>query len=148
MTQGDLDRVLVIAASLSTAPQWGRSAYESAILREGGIWRTALVAEHSSEVIGFAIARVIAPVAELETIVIAGKVQGLGFGSSLLRAMLVELKLAGVNEVELEVRSSNLWALKFYERAGFGEVGRRRGYYREPDEDAVLLRLGIRDSHE
>jgi ribosomal-protein-alanine N-acetyltransferase len=57
--------------------------------------------------------------------------------------MLEELKLAGVSEVELEVRVSNGWALRVYGGAGFVEVGRRRGYYADPLEDAVLMRREI-----
>ncbi len=93
--------------------------------------------------IGFAIARVVAPVAEIETIAIAGKAQGYGFGSSLLLAMLEELRLAGAEEVELEVRASNEGRYGCMSERDFCEVGRRRGYYREPVEDAVLLRLEL-----
>jgi ribosomal-protein-alanine N-acetyltransferase len=143
MMEGDLDRVMEIAASLATAPQWARSAYKDAIASGDGPRRTALVAEHSADVIGFVVARVVGPLAEIETIAIAGNAQGYGFGSSLLLALLEELKLAGAEEVELEVRASNGAALRMYERAGFREVGRRREYYRGPVEDAVLLRLEL-----
>ncbi len=148
MAEGDLDRVMEIAASLGTAPDWARTAYEAAIAGGDGPKRIALAAELSGEAIGFAVARVIAPLAEIETIAVAGKAQGRGYGSALLWAMLEELKAADAGEVELEVRSANAGALRLYQRAGFREVGRRRGYYREPDEDAVLLRLEFRASHE
>jgi ribosomal-protein-alanine N-acetyltransferase len=140
MALGDLDRVVAIASSLQTAPHWGRSAYEDAIASGNEPRRIALVAERSGEVIGFAVVRVVPPSAEIETIAMEGRVQGFGFGSSLLLAMLEELKLAGVSEVELEVRVSNERALRVYGRAGFVEVGRRRGYYADPVEDAVLMR--------
>jgi [ribosomal protein S18]-alanine N-acetyltransferase len=142
MVEGDLDRVMAIAASLATAPQWNRSAYEAAIASGDGPRRIALVAERSGEVIGFVVARVVGPVADIETIAIVAKEQGFGFGSSLMLAVLGELRLDGVEDAELEVRASNGAALGMYERAGFREVGRRRGYYREPIEDAVLLRMG------
>jgi len=48
-----------------------------------------------------------------------------------------------VSEVALEVRYSNERAFSFYQRVGFRGVGRRPGYYREPVEDAVLLRLDL-----
>jgi ribosomal-protein-alanine N-acetyltransferase len=141
MVESDIDDVMEIAASLPTAPQWSRAAYEVAVSAEEGAKRIALAAEHCQELIGFAIARVFASMAEIETIAIDKQAQGLGFGSSLLLAILGELRLAGVREVELEVRPSNEGALWIYRRAGFGEVGVRPGYYRNPDEDAVLLRL-------
>ena len=143
MVEGDLDRVLGIAASLVTAPQWSRSAYETAIGSGDGPRRITLVAERSGEVIGFVVARVAALVAEIETIAVDGNEQGVGFGSSLLLATFDELRLAGATEVELEVRASNQSALRFYQGAGFGEVGRRRGYYRAPVEEAILLRLEL-----
>jgi ribosomal-protein-alanine N-acetyltransferase len=147
MVESDLDGVMAIASSLATAPQWARSAYDAAIACGDGPRRIALVVERTgeraAEVIGFVVARLVAPVAEIETIAIDQKAQGYGFGSSLLLAALEELRLAGAEDVELEVRPSNDHALWFYQHAGFGEVGRRRGYYRNPDEDAVLLRLGL-----
>lgn len=143
MVESDLDRVMEVAASLATAPQWARGAYELAIASGDGPQRIALVGEHSGEVTGFVVARAVGPVAEIETIGIDPKAQGYGFGSSLLLAVLEELRLIGVSEVELEVRSSNERALRVYVRAGFLEVGRRRGYYGEPVEDAVLLRIEL-----
>jgi [ribosomal protein S18]-alanine N-acetyltransferase len=145
MAESDLDRVMEIAAALATAPQWAGSAYEAAISTgdgtgEEGLRRIALVAEHSGEVIGFAIARVVASLAEIETIGIRKNAQGFGFGSDLMRAVFEELKLVEVNEVELEVRASNGQALWFYGQLDFVEVGRRREYYRDPVEDAVLMR--------
>jgi [ribosomal protein S18]-alanine N-acetyltransferase len=143
MIESDVDRVMAIASSLPTAPQWGSSAYEAAISTGDGLKRIALVAEYSQELIGFAIARILGPLAEIETIGIDKSAQGFGFGSSLLLAVLDELRLAGVDEVELEVRPSNERAWRLYERIGFREVGRRREYYREPVEDAILLRFGL-----
>ena len=43
----------------------------------------------------------------------------------------------------LEARASNLAALELYRQLGFAEAGRRRGYYREPAEDAVLMHLKL-----
>jgi ribosomal-protein-alanine N-acetyltransferase len=143
MAEGDLDRVAAIAALLPTAPQWDRTVYAAAIAPERAPLRVALVAEADGEIVGFAIASVVAPESELEIIVMDGPAQGYGFGSSLMHAMIARLRLAGVDEVALEVRALNEAALAFYRRAGVEEVGRRRGYYREPVEDAVLLRLGL-----
>jgi ribosomal-protein-alanine N-acetyltransferase len=46
-----------------------------------------------------------------------------------------------MSAIELEVRAGNLAALTLYRRFGFVEVGRRKGYYRDPAEDAVLMDL-------
>ena len=142
----DIDPVMAIARSLPTAPHWGRSAYEDALREGAAVRRIALAAEHTGETIGFVVARILDPVAEIESIGIAEKAQGYGFGSLLLRAMMEELRNAGIKEIELEVRASNEGAIRLYQRAGFSEIGRRREYYQGPVEDALLLRLGLHDA--
>lgn len=143
MGVADLDAVIAIAASLPTAPQWPRSAYQEAVVPTLPVPRLSLTAVRDEAVLGFAIARITGPVAELETIVIAASAQGYGFGSSLLYAVREELRLLGVAELELEVRPSNTLARQFYLGQGFVEAGRRRNYYRNPIEDALLLRLAL-----
>jgi ribosomal-protein-alanine N-acetyltransferase len=54
-----------------------------------------------------------------------------------------ELSAAGVSEVILEVRASNAAAVGFYRALGFAENGRRARYYADPEEDALLMRLGL-----
>jgi ribosomal-protein-alanine N-acetyltransferase len=138
MKPGDLDQVMEIAAGLATAPHWARSVYEEAI-GDGGR-RFAMVAENGSRILGFVVVAVVAPEAELESIVVAAEVQLLGAGARLLTEATAKLRMLGVDALDLEVRESNGSAIAFYLRAGFSEVGRRRGYYRDPEEDALLLR--------
>ena len=61
----------------------------------------------------------------------------------LFAALTEELTSAAVTEVLLEVRASNAQALEFYRALGFQETGRRRQYYADPVEDAVLLGLKL-----
>jgi [ribosomal protein S18]-alanine N-acetyltransferase len=143
MTASDLDAVLAIAASLKQAPQWAREAYEAALDGETGPLRVALVSEIDERVTGFAVASVVAPEAELETIAVAGAWQRRGVAKALWAALAEELKLAGARVTLLEVRTSNGKALGLYGRLGFAETGRRKGYYADPKEDAVLMRLEL-----
>ncbi len=62
-----------------------------------------------------------------------------GVGSSLLGELLVRAKSMGLAFVTLEVRENNLPALGLYGALGFVPVGRRRGYYEAPKEDAILM---------
>ena len=150
MAERDIDRMIAIASALPTAPQWPRADYEAAVAAGDRVRRIALVGEHVSDLIGFVIASVLAPQAEIESIAVEAKAQGFGFGSSLLLAVLQELKLVGVDEVDLEMRASSSHGMAglMYDRAGFREVGRRRAYYHNPSEDAVLLRLRLIESPE
>jgi ribosomal-protein-alanine N-acetyltransferase len=66
-----------------------------------------------------------------------------GVGQALCRAVLDWCRAEGATEVELEVRAGSLGARRVYERLGFVEVGLRRGYYENPVEDALLMRVEL-----
>jgi ribosomal-protein-alanine N-acetyltransferase len=142
MLAGDIDQVMAIASGLATAPQWNRSIYERAALAENPL-RVALVAELSGTLVGFAVAMVIAPEAELESIGVSADAQRTGVGRALLAELALQLRRIGVSALDLEVRESNRAAMELYVKAGFREAGRRTRYYRDPDEDALLLRLEL-----
>jgi ribosomal-protein-alanine N-acetyltransferase len=145
MREADLDQVLEIAASLKDAPHWPRAAYVYALGRDSTPERIALVArEHgTSAVMGFAVAALIPPEAEVETIAVSAAEQRRGIGKIILSAMEKELKAAGAHEVLLEVRASNERAREFYRSQGWSETGRRPRYYADPEEDAVLMSLKL-----
>jgi ribosomal-protein-alanine acetyltransferase len=62
-------------------------------------------------------------------------------GSRLLIALITEAIARGCELVSLEVRTSNLIAQSMYEKFGFSEVGRRKGYYIETNEDAIVMEI-------
>ncbi len=143
MVAGDLARVIEIAASLPDAPHWSQAAYVDALNPDSTPSRFALVATEvgSDLVLGFAVARLVPPQAELETIAVAAKRQRQGLASRLFSALAGDLRAADVRELLLEVRASNQPALTFYQSVGFRETGRRPRYYADPIEDAVLMRV-------
>ncbi len=102
-----------------------------------------MVADVDDEVAGFAITRLVRgsgePDAELESIVVAPEWRGRGLGMRLLSEAASRAKECGASRLDLEVRASNQAAIRLYQRAGFLETGSRRGYYRDPEEDAVLM---------
>jgi ribosomal-protein-alanine N-acetyltransferase len=143
MTEADLDRVMEIAASLQEAPHWPRAAYRAALEAEGEPRRIALVAVEtvSGVVAGFAVVRVTAPEAELETIAVGEDFQRRGVARRLFSALADDLRQMSIKEILLEVRASNSRAQTLYRSLGFVETGRRPCYYTDPVEDAVLLSL-------
>lgn len=68
-----------------------------------------------------------------------------GIGENLLREMIRVGRLKGMEQVWLEVRPSNLVARRLYEKLGFTAVGRRPLYYRDTDEDAIVMSLNLLD---
>jgi ribosomal-protein-alanine N-acetyltransferase len=145
MTASDLDRVLAIAENLPQAPHWPRPAYLNAINPESTPRRIALVAADlvPGSVLGFAVASLLPPQAELETIAVAPENQRQRLGQYLFQALAAELQAAAVSELLLEVRASNQPALAFYQSLGFAKIGVRPGYYADPKEDAVLMSLPL-----
>jgi ribosomal-protein-alanine acetyltransferase len=144
MSAADVERVLKIAESLPQAPQWPASAYVAAMDAEHQPRRFALVAELASEeVVGFVVASLVFPEAELETIAVAIEGQRRGVGSLLLLALTQALTAERVSLLALEVRESNVAAIAFYRVHGFEQAGQRPRYYADPEEDAVLLALKL-----
>ena len=145
MTHDDILSVVGIEQSVHGAPHWPRSHYEEALLVGSPRPRIALVACASgNEPAGFAIANLVAPDAELETIAVAEESQRRGIGRRLLRRLVAELREQGIAVLHLEVRASNLQAIRFYESENFKQIGARRLYYTDPEEDAVLMALELR----
>ena len=94
----------------------------------------------AASLVGYVVALVVAPDAEIADLAVAPEARRRGVGRALLARALDALADLGVRAVHLEVRESNRAARTLYESAGFRAVGRRRGYYRQPVEDALLLR--------
>jgi ribosomal-protein-alanine N-acetyltransferase len=151
MKAEDVDRVLAIAAGLKDAPQWSRAVYEGIVDpvdgAAGSLPRFALVACNSESglVAGFAVASLVPPEGELETVGVASEFQRQGIGRRLVNEIGKNLRLRGVTKVLLEVRDSNLAARGLYRSLGFIEMNRRASYYIDPIEDAVLMRLDVED---
>ena len=93
--------------------------------------------------VGFALISVVAGEAELYTIGILPKYQGLGFGHQLLHSTLARAVELGAEACFLEVRVSNEVALHLYDRFGFTITGTRKNYYQgshgNPPEDAYTM---------
>ena len=145
MTLADVARVIDMALSLKDAPHWPESAYQAALDPAATPRRVALVAcgRQSEDLAGFAVASILPPQAELETIAVLISRRRRGVGRRLFDALNRELLAGGAHEIVLEVRGSNHAALGFYRSLGFVKTGLRRGYYADPADDAVLMRLRV-----
>jgi ribosomal-protein-alanine N-acetyltransferase len=102
-----------------------------------------LIAEEQGAVVGYVIARYVQDEAEILNLGVDPARRRHGIGRALVHAMLARLAELRVRHVFLEVRESNAVARRLYAGLGFGEVGRRREYYRLPKEDAMILRATL-----
>jgi [ribosomal protein S18]-alanine N-acetyltransferase len=144
MIATDMDAVLSLEQQTPEAPHWKREDYEDCLSPEAAsLQRAAFVAESQNGVLGFSVAKLIAGVAELETVVVALSVRQQGIGEALLQAAVSWAQEQGATRFELEVRSSNHRAIRLYERSGMRREGLRPGYYQSPVEDALLMGMTL-----
>jgi len=137
-TAADVAAMMALERHAVTAAHWGESDYRRLFPPAGD--RLALVLEEE-EVEGFIVARGVGAEWEIENIAVAGPARRRGLGAHLLVELLDQARAAGARNIFLEVRESNRAARALYEKWAFVESGRRKCYYHQPDEDAVLYRF-------
>ncbi len=146
----DVAQVIALERAAPEAPHWSEAEYD-AILGSGGedrsVRRCLLVAEADGLLVGFAVGRMViggaAGISDLESVVVDVRSRRKGAGRALCQAVIGWSRGWGAAEVQLEVRAGSVGAIGLYTGLGFEAVGRRAGYYRDPAEDAVLMRLEI-----
>lgn len=118
-----------------------RENWSARLLRESFLcsWNIMLGAEEEGRLIGYGAASVIAGEGEIQRLAVLPEFRGKGRGRKLLDELVNHAKEQGAKVLALEVRESNLPARKLYISAGFLEEARRKDYYRNPKEDAVIM---------
>lgn len=129
----DVPALVAIEQQASAAPRWTPEQYSNLVT--GGI---ILVAEDAGLLCGFICAKAISGEWEIENLVVAAEFQRRGIADQLMRALIQQAQNGLASALLLEVRESNLPARTLYEKHKFREVGRRRMYYRDSPEDAIL----------
>jgi [ribosomal protein S18]-alanine N-acetyltransferase len=132
----DIPEVVSITEESSEAASWSRESYEKLCRSEGFL---GFVSETAGNVSGFVVGRQMADEGEILNVAVRRKNRRKGEGQALLSAVLEQLQTRGVRRVYLEVRESYETGIAFYQAQGFAKTGRRQGYYREPEEAAVLM---------
>ena len=147
MAADDLPQVLKIEVENFAIP-WSEQSFREMLASSQAVF---LVAEAASEgsspeamhCLGYAGAVFAGEQADVTNIAVRGENKQQGIGVILLQTLLEELQTREVREVFLEVRESNTPARALYQKAGFAPVGRRKQYYTDPDEDAILMKKAV-----
>jgi ribosomal-protein-alanine N-acetyltransferase len=150
---GDLPAVVALERAIAVAPYWPEAVYAAIVttqtlaVQAGATRRCLLVAEGEGGLAGFAVGKVAGVEAEglgeIESVVVDAQARRAGVGGALCKAVVEWSRGHGAAAVELEVRAASAGAISLYSGMGFLAVGRRRGYYESPKDDAVLMRLGL-----
>lgn len=97
--------------------------------------------EDAGDIRGYMICWIIEKTMEIHNIAVKREHKRQGTGSQLMEFMLAKAAADNVDEVFLEVRKSNLEAVRFYEKYKFRQIGCRKNYFSEPQEDALVYAL-------
>ena len=100
----------------------------------------------TNEIRGYIIFWIIEEILELHDMAVIEKHKKKGIGSFMMNFMLETARARKVEELFLEVRKSNLEAIKFYEKFNFKQIGVRKDYYKNPKEDALVYSLTMPDN--
>ena len=136
----DIPAMMLLEQHAATAAHWSAEQYQTACSSKAPS-RAVLITEDETGVQGFIIGRALDEEWEIENLAIAGPARRKGLGTRLLGEFLDWARSRGALSVFLEVRESNLAARRLYEKLGFLEGSRRKRYYCEPDEDAIVFQL-------
>lgn len=142
-TPEDIPSIVALDHQTLGIAHWSERVY-GAIFESTSPLRMAWVALEPGQaegLRGFLVAGVSAGHCQLENLAVAGGWRGRGIGSALVKRFLAEARALDLESITLEVRQSNQVARALYEKYGFAMSGRRRSYYRDPEEDAILYAL-------
>jgi ribosomal-protein-alanine N-acetyltransferase len=140
MVEIDLPEIAAIEQASYAFP-WSENIFRDC-LRVG---YTCRALDLAGQVIGYGVMSLGAGEAHILNVCVRNEYRSLGFGRRLLEHLLERAGASGVAEAFLEVRPSNLAAIRLYQHLGFEQIGIRRGYYQAPDgrEDAIVLKREI-----
>jgi ribosomal-protein-alanine N-acetyltransferase len=144
MAAEDLRAVMTIERESYTMP-WTEATFHGLLRRRDA---DCIVAVEGGRPVGYAVSWSVLDQCELGNVAVARAWRGKGIGRTLVEATLRLARGRCVREVFLEVRPSNPVAHNLYATLGFEVVGRRRAYYQNPIEDALVMRLELDYSRE
>jgi len=142
MQQADLPDVVALEESVYPHP-WSTANFIDSLNSSYEAW---VLRDPQGDLLGYFLLMAIVDEAHLLNVAVSAEKQGQGLGRFLLNQAVACARGLGMESVLLEVRPSNTRALEIYERYGFKQIGRRKGYYpaaNQQREDAIVMRFSL-----
>ena len=136
MTAAEVPLVAGLEAVCFNDP-WSERSVASELDNQLSLW---LVAMEGERLAGYVGSQTVMGETDMMNIAVDPEFRRRGFAGQLVDALVAELKTRQSHCLTLEVRASNEPARALYEKLGFQQVGLRKNYYRNPKEDALILR--------
>lgn len=115
---------------------WSERSIASELENPLSLW---LVAMEEDRLLGYVGSQTVLDETDMMNVAVDPAARRQGVARALIQALTAQLKQRGSRKLSLEVRASNLGAIRLYESLGFVRLGCRPGYYRNPREDAWIL---------
>jgi ribosomal-protein-alanine N-acetyltransferase len=142
MRESDIEDVLAVEVRVYPYP-WSRANFLDSLASGYQAW---VLRDQAMRLLGYFLIMQVVDEAHLLNVAVAEEWQGQGLGRFLLNQSVACARGLGMESMLLEVRPSNARALGIYERYGFEQIGRRKGYYPAADqqrEDAIVMRYTL-----
>lgn len=123
--------------SICFSDPWSEKSVASELGNPLSAW---LVAVEDDKVLGYVGSQTVMGESDMMNIAVHPDCRRQGIAAQLIAALIEELKTRQSKSLTLEVRASNAPAIGLYDRYGFIQVGLRKNYYRNPKEDALIMR--------
>ena len=136
MTDREVPQVAELEKLCFSQP-WSEKSVAGELDNPLALW---LVAMEGDRLAGYVGSQTVMDETDMMNLAVAPQFRRQGVGEALVNALVASLTDFGSRCLTLEVRDSNEAARALYGKLGFAEIGRRRGYYRDPREDALILR--------
>ncbi len=137
LTEAHVAPILAIEGRTNTAP-WSERSFRNELEHAHGVFLVAIL---DGEVVGYGGTWLVIDEAHITTVAVAAEHQRKGIGRRLMVELLQRAKEHGMLCSSLEVRASNEPAIKLYEQLGYTVTTRRKGYYPDNREDALVMWL-------
>ena len=123
--------------ALCFSDPWSENSIASELNNALSYW---LVAQEDGIVVGYIGSQTVFPESDVMNVAVHPDYRRKGIGAMLVEALITHLRNNRCESLTLEVRASNESAIALYEKLGFEQVGLRKNYYRNPKENALILR--------
>ena len=137
MSAAHISQVAAIEKLCFGAAAWSENSINSELYSDLSLW---LVAEDAGVVVGYVGSQTVFPETDMMNVAVIPERRREGIAEVLIDSLIIQLRRNCCTSLTLEVRASNVPAIALYEKMGFRQVGRRPNYYRNPREDALILR--------
>lgn len=142
LVASDIEEVMQLERALFGKEAWSQKS----MLAEFSAPHAYYIGIFDQRLIGYAGSRILPSdfTADITTVGVDASSQGKGLGRKLVQELINNLRASGTEEVFLEVKKSNEIAANLYRSFGFEQIDIRKNYYQPSGEDALVMKLSIR----